>query len=83
MVRARMKLSRPVARFSSVRSYRFVGGLPGIEAAGEIGDLAEAGAAKDACGDGAAIAAFAVDDEEPGGVELGGAFGELAERDAG
>ena len=58
------------------------GGLPGVEAAGEVGDVAEAGAAQDAGRDGAAIAALAVDDDEFGGVELAGVFGELAERDA-
>ena len=57
-------------------------GFPGVVATGEVGDLLEAGAAQDAGGDGAAIAALAVDDDELGGVEFGGAVGELAERDA-
>ena len=51
------------------------GVLPGVVAAGEVGDLVKAGAAKDAGCDGAAIAALAVDDDEPGGVEFGGASG--------
>src|ERR1700722_18248399 len=110
MERARIRLSRPVARFSSVRScllylalfrsfshairsfssslylggglrYWFVGGLPGVEAAGEIGDFTEACAAQDAGGDGAAITALAVDDEELAGVEFAGSVGQLAQRD--
>ena len=52
-----------------------VGGFPGVVASGEVGDLLEAGAAEDAGGDGAAIAAFAVDDDELGGVEFAGALG--------
>ena len=57
--------------------FRAVGGLPRVETAGEVGDLAESGAAQDAGGYGAAIAAFAVDDEELTGVNFGSAVGEL------
>ena len=52
-------------------------GLPCIVAAGEVGDVAEACAAKDARSNGAAVAAFAVDDEELSGIEFCGVPGEL------
>ena len=55
--------------------------LPGVEPTGKIGDFAEAGATQDAGGNGAAIAAFAVDDEELVGVEFAGAVGQLTKRD--
>jgi len=38
-----------------------IGGLPGIEAAHDVGYIAESGALQHAAGDGAAVAAFAVD----------------------
>ena len=50
-----------------------IGGLPGVEASGEVGDFAEAGAAEDAGGDRAAITALAVDDDELRGIEFAGA----------
>ena len=56
--------------------------MPCVEAAGEVGDLAEAGAAENAGRDGAAIATLAVDDNELAGVEFVGSIGELAQRDA-
>src|SRR5580692_7170139 len=59
-----------------------VGGLPCVEAAGEVGDFAEAGTAKDAGRDGAAIASLAVNDDELAGVEFAGSVGELAQRNS-
>jgi hypothetical protein len=55
-----------------------VGGLPSVEAAGEVGDFADAGAAEDAGRDGAAIASLAVNDDDLAGVEFAGSVGELA-----
>ena len=40
-----------------------VGGFPGGEAAGEFGDVGEAGALEQAGGDGGAVAAGAVDED--------------------
>src|ERR1700740_2247902 len=58
-----------------------VGGFSGIEAADEVGDVFVSSAAQQAGGDGTAIAAFAVNDEQLVRVEFGGAGLQLAQRD--
>ena len=63
-------------------SFLQFGGLPGVEAAGEVGDVAEAGAAEDAGRDRTAIAALAMDHDEFRWIELACVFGELTERNS-
>ena len=69
-------------RSVGVFGLRLVRGLPCVETASEIRYFAKAGAAQDAGGNGAAITAFAVDDEEFAGVELVSSVTELTERNA-
>src|SRR5215471_16011619 len=52
------------------RGDRQTGCLPGVETADQIGDVAEAGSAQDAGGNGAAIAALAVHDHQLFPVQL-------------
>jgi hypothetical protein len=54
---------------------RVLGGLPGVEASSEVRDISKAGTTQDAGGNGAAVATFAVDNEELAGIEFAGAIG--------
>ena len=52
-----------------------VGGFPGGEAAGDFGDVGEAGALEEAGGDGGAVAAGAVDQDLAVARKADGFFG--------
>jgi len=54
-----------------------VGGFPGGEAAGDFGDVGEAGALEEAGGDGGAVAAGAVDEDVAVARQGGGFFDQV------
>ena len=58
-----------------------MGGFPGGDAAGEFGDVGEAGALEKAGGDGRAIASGAVNEDGTSGEKFAEAFDEMIERD--
>src|SRR5262249_33643137 len=66
----------------NVTGFRFLECLPGIVAAGEIGDVAEAGTAKNAGGNRTPIAALAVHHEKPVAGNLCGSRSQLAQGDS-